>query len=272
MTTPNTPNYQVHTFGAPEIKASYARFAPGIDAYVFIYGKKGRGRFTLDFNSFEITEGMGAIIRPGQVFRMDEVSPDAEGLTITLDKGSYPESVARKLELLYLSDSPFELLPSQQNELERIYRMADKRYLMEFESDVMILMAYTFAAILLEGLVARTNENFSERLEALPILVKLADEMDVNLVNTRLPSHYAQKMGYTIATLNAHFKKAMGENLSSYIRRVSMLRAARVIASTDLPISTIAEECGYSDPAYFTRLFTKIAGCTPSEFRKRMLR
>lgn len=49
------------------------------------------------------------------------------------------------------------------------------------------------------------------------------------------------------------------------LKRIEM--AQRLLQTTDKPISLIADELGYSSAQYFTRLFTKITGCSPNEYR-----
>ena len=42
-----------------------------------------------------------------------------------------------------------------------------------------------------------------------------------------------------------------------------------LLEETDLPVSEIADDCGFEDPNYFARCFRKHAGCAPSAFRNR---
>ena len=65
-------------------------------------------------------------------------------------------------------------------------------------------------------------------------------------------------------------------SLITYIERLGALRmiearlmreARRNLAYTNLSISSIAYTLGFSDPAYFSRVFTKDAGISPKAFR-----
>jgi AraC family transcriptional activator of pobA len=49
-----------------------------------------------------------------------------------------------------------------------------------------------------------------------------------------------------------------------------MREARRNLAYTDQSVTTIAYALGYSDPAYFSRVFTRSAGVPPRDFRKRL--
>ena len=50
-----------------------------------------------------------------------------------------------------------------------------------------------------------------------------------------------------------------------------MMNARVMLETTDNNISEIADLVGYDDPLYFSRLFRKQFGCSPSQFRKRDL-
>jgi AraC-like DNA-binding protein len=48
--------------------------------------------------------------------------------------------------------------------------------------------------------------------------------------------------------------------------------AKRLLAASDRPIQAIAEACGFGDAFYFSRVFRKVAGQSPSAFRARQRR
>lgn len=62
------------------------------------------------------------------------------------------------------------------------------------------------------------------------------------------------------------FSREEGFSLRSYIAKVRLREAKKLLLETSLPISEIANRVGYSDPRYFTRLFRKITGLAPSKF------
>jgi AraC-like DNA-binding protein len=51
-------------------------------------------------------------------------------------------------------------------------------------------------------------------------------------------------------------------------RLAAAYKALRRAASVDVPISTIAYDCGFSDVSHFNRLFRQRFGCTPTDVRK----
>ncbi len=64
------------------------------------------------------------------------------------------------------------------------------------------------------------------------------------------------------------FKKLQGVSFGNFIKALRISRACeKLIIHPDMKMSTIAVECGFKTDAYFTRVFKKEMGCTPSEFR-----
>ncbi len=63
------------------------------------------------------------------------------------------------------------------------------------------------------------------------------------------------------------FRQRTGELLIDYITRVKMVRAARLLSQGTLKTYEIALQLGYRDTEYFSRLFKKLTGINPSEYR-----
>ncbi|MBK8034492.1 MAG: helix-turn-helix domain-containing protein [Chloroflexi bacterium] len=45
------------------------------------------------------------------------------------------------------------------------------------------------------------------------------------------------------------------------------MRAKHLLVQSDISITRIASEVGFDDPAYFSRVFQKIAACSPRDYR-----
>ncbi|TXI85585.1 MAG: AraC family transcriptional regulator, partial [Cupriavidus sp.] len=73
-------------------------------------------------------------------------------------------------------------------------------------------------------------------------------------------------------TLSHRFSSEMGETMVQMKNRLRIQRAQELMADPARQLKEIAFEVGFEDPAYFTRLFTRLAGISPSEYRKLLLR
>ena len=68
---------------------------------------------------------------------------------------------------------------------------------------------------------------------------------------------------------HAIFKRVMGRTPAAYITLLRMMKARELLLDLDMPIGDVARECGYDDPLYFSRVFRRTVGVSPSEYRRR---
>ena len=79
---------------------------------------------------------------------------------------------------------------------------------------------------------------------------------------------YAKALSISPTHLSRLTRAATGESASRLIEARLLREARRNLAYTNLSISTIAYALGYTDPAYFSRVFTQDAGISPRKFRE----
>lgn len=79
---------------------------------------------------------------------------------------------------------------------------------------------------------------------------------------------YAELLGMAAKTLSKKFNRLRLTQPNEVIKDRIMLEAKRLLVYSPMSIKEIAYDLGYDDPAYFNRLFTSKAGCTPAVFRK----
>ena len=63
------------------------------------------------------------------------------------------------------------------------------------------------------------------------------------------------------------FKRETGMSFTAYVTEVRMDQAARLLRDTGEKTYLIAEQTGYTDPNYFSYVFKRHFGVTPSKFR-----
>jgi len=79
----------------------------------------------------------------------------------------------------------------------------------------------------------------------------------------------ANASGLSAPYLSMVFKEEMGENLSNYLNRLRVEKAAAMLVTTTLPISEITFACGFEDQSWFSKIFKNITGLTPGKYRER---
>jgi YesN/AraC family two-component response regulator len=68
------------------------------------------------------------------------------------------------------------------------------------------------------------------------------------------------------------FKKATGLHFTEYVSRVRIEKAKNLLLNPNLRISEVAYEVGFQSLTHFNRVFKKITGQSPTEFRNRLSR
>ena len=77
----------------------------------------------------------------------------------------------------------------------------------------------------------------------------------------------AQFMGYSEAYFCKLFKQCFRVNFSAYLNEYRIDKAKVMMADPRINIKDIGTACGYSDSNYFARVFKRITGQTPSDYR-----
>jgi transcriptional regulator GlxA family with amidase domain len=69
-------------------------------------------------------------------------------------------------------------------------------------------------------------------------------------------------------TLKRRFKAATGVSLIEYLQNLRIEEGKRLLETSDLPVEEISAAVGYQDASFFRRLFKRLAGLTPSRYRR----
>ena len=65
------------------------------------------------------------------------------------------------------------------------------------------------------------------------------------------------------------FKQETGENFIEFLTYTRIQKAKEYLSNPDYSIKEVCSMCGYADPNYFSRIFRKYEGVSPSEYREK---
>jgi AraC-like DNA-binding protein len=68
-----------------------------------------------------------------------------------------------------------------------------------------------------------------------------------------------------------YFKSLIGKTFSEYLTYVRITEAEKMLLTTDLNITEVALESGYSNSSYFIAQFRVMKGMSPRQFKKKVL-
>ncbi|GET46990.1 AraC family transcriptional regulator [Capnocytophaga felis] len=239
------------------------------DYYFFGFIEDGQCCLNIDFEEYTFGKESLAIIHPGQVHRII----DAFNLFATfliIDSVLVNEEEKQTLERygcprIQLSDiSELKLLLSLlDRKLSCMENPSAKAIVQRLTTVIVGLVVENVANAIkvqseLQGTVSRHKE----------IVWEFRDLLESNIQSNRSPSFYTGRLNITVAYLNEAVNAVLGTSVSRHIQDEIVLQAKRQLVYTKASVKEITHSLGFDDYSYFTRLFTKVVGVSPTLFRK----
>ncbi|MEF3304749.1 helix-turn-helix domain-containing protein [Paenibacillus sp. GYB003] len=78
----------------------------------------------------------------------------------------------------------------------------------------------------------------------------------------------ADKLNLSVAYLSVYIKEKTGSNFSEHLNAVRIRKAKELLADSELSVQEISERIGYRNATSFIRMFKKMTGVPPGEYRK----
>ncbi|MDL2255157.1 AraC family transcriptional regulator [Parabacteroides sp. OttesenSCG-928-K15] len=251
----------------PRVKYHYIQKDKGTDYAMLIYCTDGRGWYTIYGKKYEIKENQYIIIPPGTPysFGAEEENPwtiywlHFQGKLVSSFLPSHP--------------APSSILPGEYSRMqdrlqlfEEIYNAFSMGYTKEYLIYTSMCLYHFLASfIYLEQYrYIRTPGNkplsFSSR-----VIHYMQENIERNLSLQDLAAHF----NYSPSHLSMLFQKETGVSPINYFIRLKIQEACQYIELTNLKLHDISTKLGFDEPAYFSRIFTKVMGLSPSAYRKK---
>jgi AraC-like DNA-binding protein len=100
-----------------------------------------------------------------------------------------------------------------------------------------------------------------------PTLVQLRDLIEEHYQTLHTPADYAERLHLTPKTLGRIVREHLGTTPTDLIRNRILIHAKWQLLHTRKPVKEISRELGFSDELYFSRIFKKATGYSPTFFR-----
>lgn len=109
-----------------------------------------------------------------------------------------------------------------------------------------------------------------EREDIDPTIKQIVNFIDDHIAEQNLKiDDIAVNVGMSRSVLYSKIKTAVGMTPVDFVRHIRLLRAQKLINDTDQSLTQIAYSVGFSDPKYFSKVFKREMGVTPSEYREK---
>jgi len=102
-------------------------------------------------------------------------------------------------------------------------------------------------------------------------LQKVFDYLDENYKYEITVESVASMLNMSYSYFSRYFKSLIGKTFSEYLNYVRITEAEKMLLTTDLNITEVALESGFSNSSYFIQQFKHIKGMSPKKFKKKVL-
>lgn len=109
------------------------------------------------------------------------------------------------------------------------------------------------------------KENSTPMIEQL--LLYIEENYREPLSLEELAKHFHFNPSY----LSTFFSKHMKQGFNEYLQKIRIEQAKKLLIDSNISISSISERVGYSDPSYFTKVFRKMEGVSPRQYRRKVV-
>lgn len=115
------------------------------------------------------------------------------------------------------------------------------------------------------------NEDSNKDQKNIQAVQKAAEYIQENFRNKIAIEDIAQVVYLSPCYVSRIFKQSLGCTLMEYLTQVRLEEAKVMLKNPKYNVMQVAEGSGFEDPAYFTRVFKKLEGITPSRFKQHAL-
>lgn len=239
-----------------------------INQYVFIYCINGKGWFRLEGQTYPVMENQYFILPAGKphAYGADEKDP----WTI------YWIHFKGKLASCFLpcTTAPIDVKPTHKSRINYRIDMFEEIFHtleMGFSHNNLlytcsILYHYLGTLHYLQQYRNATHKNDDSCPE--DMITASIHFMKENIEKKMTLQMLAKHIGYSVPYYSVLFNQCTGHTPIAYFNQLKIQYACRLLDSTDMKINQICFKLGIEDPYYFSRLFSKVMGLSPIEYKK----
>lgn len=238
------------------------------DYYILAIATSGESILRCDMVDLTLKTGSILLIRPFQVHAIARTDMKSSGWMFTIAPFLMPAHCAVLFQQLSIPEQSIELSAAAHKSLTDTAALLQQAFLEENPQQKYIMKGLFDALINRVAALLHTSARHEPQSQAQVLAAQFKNLLADQTV-WRTPAYFAEKLHVTTAHLNDCVKTTSGFPLTYWLQHTLILEAKRQLYYTDKSTQQIAYDLGFSDPAYFSRLFRKVATETPLAFRRK---
>lgn len=252
----------------PKAQYHYRRRPAGIDQNILIYCVEGKGSAQVDNHNYTINSGDFFII-PANTPHFYAASDESAWTIYWLHfKGKTGNAITASLVTRLGGHKGLIAYSAKRDGLfEELYSNLERGYSNENILYANMCFWYLMASFQFDAKFSNAN------LAKNPDVVSIAIDFMQQMINSTLTlATIAQAVNLSVSHFAAIFHKKTGFAPIEYFNHLKVQKACQYLQFTDDRIKEIASLLGFEDCYYFSRLFKKLMGISPIEYRKKFRR
>lgn len=242
------------------------------DSYLMVFFTNGSGIHEIDFDRFEIKKGSLFVLQPGQMHHWS-LSEDVEGFVIIFSQELYNLYFGQKKINDYnfyysIYNTPEIVFGEKETPMILPYfnlLIEENQKHNHFQLDKMLNL---LDCIHIE-IARKYGERYSHQTHSYNIKINTFEKLLEQYFKTeKSPSFYADKLNITLKHLNRICNEILQKTATDVIMDRVILEIKRMLTDKQLAVNEIASAVGYDDYSYFSRVFKKQTGISPTAFRE----
>lgn len=251
----------------PKAKHHFRERREPVNQYVFIYCIDGSGWYQIGDQRYTVTANQYFILPAGvtHAYASDKSSPwtiywiHFKGILAPF----YAQDASRPMDI---KPEQHSRISTRINLFEEIFNTLKNGYSNE-NLHYAFSMFHFYLGTLRYIQQYRNASNNSQEDE------KSAVQLAIHYMKENMEKHLslqeiADHIGYSASHFSMLFKKQTGHSPLTYFNLLKVQEACLLLDTTDMKINQICYKIGIEDTYYFSRLFSKIMGASPREYRK----
>jgi AraC-like DNA-binding protein len=264
--TPILSTLYITDIGYYQLAAHHFKARPeGISQHILIYCTEGQGWVKLPSGHFDIATNEMLIIPANMPHEYGAHDVNPWTIYWAHFKGTQSNYYTAQLSHNYkswvhacrYSDERIRLFDSIFHSLESGYSIDNLSY-------ANISFAYFLSSFFFADKFAYSQDNFKKDLVDLSV-----DFMRKNIAKALTLEEIASSINLSVSHYSNLFRKKTGYSPVVYFNHLKVQHACQYLQFTSLRVNEISLKLGIDDPYYFTRMFTRVMGMSPSQYRTR---
>ncbi len=264
-------DFYVNTFKEHLKSHSFIEEPHRHDSYLMVFFTNGSGIHEIDFDRFEIKKGSLFVLQPGQMHHWS-LSDNIEGFVIIFSQELYNlyfgqkkindynfyHSIHNRPEMVFEATETPKILPYFNLLIEENSEHNN------FQLDKMLNL---LDCIHIE-IARKYSETYSHQTHSYNIKINTFEKLlEQHFKKNKSPSFYADKLNITLKHLNRICNEILQKTATEVIMDRVILEIKRMLTDKQLAVNEVASAIGYDDYSYFSRVFKKQTGFSPTGFR-----